>query len=122
MVSDSNEEINFLQKLLLANKQVSKICNAFTNGPSANVKFSRTQLCKMVTLREFLGKLLGPLLKTGLPFMKNVLNPLAKIAKLFLIPLKLTAAASTTNVANKKIFGTDVHSGMLAMCPSDLAK
>ena len=27
--------------------------------------------------REFLGRLLGPLLKTGLPLMKNLIKPLA---------------------------------------------
>ena len=39
----------------------------------------------------FLGRLLGPLLKTGLPLIGNVLKPLAKSV---LIPLGLTAAAS----------------------------
>ena len=38
----------------------------------------------------FLGRLLGPILKTGLPWMGNVLKPLAKSV---LIPLGLTAAA-----------------------------
>ena len=38
-----------------------------------------------------LGRLLGPLLKTGLPLMKKVLKPLAKSV---LISLGLTAAAS----------------------------
>ena len=32
----------------------------------------------MVELGAFLGRILGPLLKTGLPLMKNVLKPLAK--------------------------------------------
>ena len=54
----------------------------------------------------FLGRLLGPLLKTGLPLMKNVLKPLAKNV---LIPLGLTAAASATNAAiHKKMFGSGV--------------
>ena len=39
----------------------------------------------------FLGRLLGPLLKTGLPLIKNVINTVAKIV---LIPLELTVAAS----------------------------
>ena len=52
----------------------------------------------------FLGRLLGPLLKTGLPLMKNVLKPLAKSV---LIPLGVTVAASATNVAiHKKMFGS----------------
>ena len=52
----------------------------------------------------FLGRLLRPLLKTGLPLMKNVLKPLAKSV---LIPLGLTAAASVTDAAiHKKMFGS----------------
>ena len=43
----------------------------------------------MIQPGEFLGRLLGPLLKTGLPLMKNVIQPLAKSV---LIPLGLTAA------------------------------
>ena len=42
----------------------------------------------------FLGRLLGPLLKTGLPLIKNVIKPLAKSV---LIPLGLTAAASAAD-------------------------
>ena len=48
----------------------------------------------MVHLGGFLGRLLGPLLKPGLPLIKNVIKPLAKR---FLIPLRLTAAASTAD-------------------------
>ena len=52
---------------------------------------------------RFLGKLLGLLLKTGLPLMKNALKPLAKSV---LIPL--TAAASATDAAiQKEIFRSD---------------
>ena len=44
----------------------------------------------MIQSGGFLGRLLGPLLKTGLPLIKNVIKPLAKSV---LIPLGLTAAA-----------------------------
>ena len=47
----------------------------------------------------FLGRLLGPLLKAGLPLIKNALKPLAKSV---LIPLGLTAAASAANAAIHK--------------------
>ena len=51
----------------------------------------------------FLGKLLGSLLKTGLPLIKNVIKPLAKSV---LIPLGLTAAASAADAGiHKKILG-----------------
>ena len=54
--------------------------------------------------RGFLDRLLGPLLKTGLPLIGNALKP---IAKRVLIPLVLTATASTTDAAiNKKMFGS----------------
>ena len=49
----------------------------------------------------FLGRLLGPLLKTGLPLMKNVLKPLAKSV---LIPLGLTAPAYATDATIHKKF------------------
>ena len=50
-----------------------------------------------------LGRLLGPLLKAGLPLVGNALKPLAKSS---LIPLGLTAAAATDAVIHKKIFGS----------------
>ena len=47
---------------------------------------------------------LGPLLKPGLPLMKNILKPLAKSV---LIPLGLTAVALATDAAiYKKMFGS----------------
>ena len=50
----------------------------------------------------FLGRLFGPLLKTALPLMGNVLKPLTKNV---LIPL--TAAASATDASiHKKMFGS----------------
>ena len=58
----------------------------------------------MIQSRGFLGRLLGPLLKTGLPLMENVVKPLAKSV---LIPLGLTAAASTADTGiHKKILGS----------------
>ena len=44
----------------------------------------------------FLGRLLGSLLKTGLPLIGNIPNPLAKSV---LIPLGLTAAAAAADAA-----------------------
>ena len=65
---------------------------------------SKVQLSKMIQSRGFLGRLLGPLLKTGLPLMENLVKPLAKSV---LIPLGLTAAASTADTGiHKKILGS----------------
>ena len=58
----------------------------------------------MIQSGEFLGKLLGPLLKTELPLIKNVITPLAKSS---LFPLRLTAAASAADAGiHKKILGS----------------
>ena len=58
----------------------------------------------MIKSGGFLGRLLGPLLKTGLPLIKNVIKPLAKSV---LIPLGLTAAASAADAGiHKKILGS----------------
>ena len=52
----------------------------------------------------FLGRILGPLLKTVSPLIGNVLKPLANRV---LISLELPAAASATDAAiHKKIFGS----------------
>ena len=64
--------------LLLTNTQVSKFLKDFSNGSSANMKLSKTQLRKIGQSGRFLGGLLGPLLKTGLSLTGNVLKPLAK--------------------------------------------
>ena len=58
----------------------------------------------MIQSGGFLGRLLGPLLKTGLPLIKNVIKPLAKSV---FIPLGLTAAASASDAGiHKKILGS----------------
>ena len=67
---------------------------AFTNYLSTDVKLSKAQLSKMIQSGGFLGRLLGPLLKTGLPLMKNVIKPWVKSV---LIQLGLTAAASAAD-------------------------
>ena len=54
LIGNSNGETNFPQTLLLTDTQVSKICKAFLNGSSANIKFSQTQLSKMINQKELL--------------------------------------------------------------------
>ena len=104
MMGDSNDETNFPHELLLTDRQVSTIHKAFSNNSSANIKFSKTQLSKMTQSGVFLGRLVCPLLKTGLPLIKSVINPLAKSV---LIPLGLTAAASAADAGiHKKILGS----------------
>ena len=71
MLSYSNDEANFPHELLLTDRQISSIRKAFSNKSSADIKFSKTQLSKMIQSGGFLGNLLGPLLKTGLPLIKK---------------------------------------------------
>ena len=78
VVGDSNDENNFLHKLLLTNTQVSKLCKAFANNTSANIKLSKTQLHKIGQSGGFLGRLLGPLLKAVLPLIGYLFKSLAK--------------------------------------------
>ena len=104
LVGNSNDNTNFLHELLLTNRQVANIRKAFAKNTSTDIKLSKTQLSKMVQSGGFLGKLLGSLLKTGLPLIKNVIKPLAKSV---LIPLRLTAALSAADAGiHKKILGS----------------
>ena len=73
MFSNSNDEINFAHKLLITNTQVSRLRKAFANNSSANIKLSKTQLSKIGQSRRFLGRILGPLIKTGFSFIKMYL-------------------------------------------------
>ena len=54
LIGHSNDETNFLLKLLLTDTQVSNIRKTFANGSSANIKFSKTQLLKMIQSGEFI--------------------------------------------------------------------
>ena len=105
MIGDSNDKTNFPHELLLlTDRQVSSIRKAFANNSSVDIKFSKAQLSKMIQSGEFLGKLLGPFLKPGLPLIKNVITALAKSV---LIPLGLTASTSLADAGiHKKILGS----------------
>ena len=104
MIGDSDDKINFPHELLLTNRQVANLRKAFADKSSTDIKLSKTQISKMIQSGGFLGRLLGPLLKTGLPLIKNVIKPLAKSV---LIPLGLTAAASAADAGiRKKILGS----------------
>ena len=91
MIGDN--ETNFPHQLLLTNRQVSNLRKAFINNSSTDIKLSKTQS------GGFLSRLLGPLLKTGLPLVKNVIKPLTKSV---LLPLGLTAAASAADAGIHK--------------------
>ena len=63
VIENSNVSTNFPSKLLLTNRQVSRIREAFANGSSANMKFSKPQLHKIGQSGRFLGRPQGSLLK-----------------------------------------------------------
>ena len=95
---------DLLHELLLTTRQKTKLRNAFKYNMSADLKLSKTQISKIIQSGGFLSKLLSPLLKTGLPLIKNVIQPLAKSV---FIPLGLTAAASASDAGiHKKILGS----------------
>ena len=95
MVGNANDNTNFPHKLLLADRQVANVRKAFSINLSRDVKFSKTQLLKMMQSGGFLGNLLtklaGPLMKVAMPLAKNVLAPLG-----------LTAAMSAIDGSIKK--------------------
>ena len=111
MIGDYNDEANFPHELLLTDRQVSSIRKAFSNNSLADIKFSKIQLSKMIESGGFLGKLLGPLLKTGLPLIKSVINQLVKSV---LIPLGLAAVASAADAGiHEKILGSGGHTTII---------
>ena len=67
---------------------------------SANVKSSKTQLTKTVQSGGFLGRLLGWLLKTGFPLLKNILKLLPKY---ILMQLGLAASKEDSRLQNHNI-------------------
>ena len=68
---------------------------------STDLKSSKAQISKIIKSRGFLGRLLGPLLKTGLPLIKNVIKELAKSV---LVPAGLAAAVLAVDAGiHKKI-------------------
>ena len=99
MICNSGDETNFHDKLLLTNRQVANLRRAFAKHTSTDIKLSKTQLSKMIQSGGFLGRLLGPLLRTGLPLIKSVIKPLAKSV---LVPLGITAAASAADAGIDK--------------------
>ena len=71
MIGISDDETNFTHKLLSTNRQVVNLRKAFANYLSKDIKLLKTQLSKLIQSGGFLGRLPGPLLKTGLPSIKE---------------------------------------------------
>ena len=56
-------------ELLLTTRQKTKLRNAFNNNMSTDLKLSKAQISKIIQSGGFLGRLLGPILKTGFPLI-----------------------------------------------------
>ena len=100
-------------ELLLTTKQKTKLRNSFNNNMPTEIKLSKAQISKIIQPGGFLGRLLGPLQKTGLSLIKIVIKLLAKIA---LIPLRVTAAvaAADARIPQKILgFGRPLSSALL---------
>ena len=110
MIGNSHDETNFPYTLLLTNRKVTTLPKAFDNSTPTNI-FSKAQLSNSMQLGGFLGRLLGPLLRTGLPLIKSVIQPLAKSV---LIPVGLRAAESAPNPGiHKKNLGSGHNTNLI---------
>ena len=118
MIGDSDDKINFPHELLLTNRQVANLLQAFANKSSTDIKLSKTQLYKMRQSGRFLGRLLGPLLKTRLRLIKDVIKPLDKSV---LIPLGLTEAASAADAGiHKNVLGLGNNNTILIISNDEM--
>ena len=88
---------NLPHELLLTTRQTTKLRNALENNMSTDINLIKAQMSKIIQSGGFLGKRLGPLLKTGLPLLKSVIKPLRLLG--------LTAASSAIDAGiQKKIY------------------
>ena len=60
MIVNSNDDTNFPDKLLLTNRQVATLHEAFASNSSTDINLSKSQLSKMIQSGGFLDRLLGP--------------------------------------------------------------
>ena len=80
MIESSNDETNLPHKLLLTDTQVAKTRkNSFANGSSAKIKFSKTQLSKMIQSGGFMS--LVPLYGSYDPLFKKTFLSAKSLAK-----------------------------------------
>ena len=90
---------NLSHELFLTAGQTTKPRNAIENNMSTDIKLSKAQISKIIQSGGFLGKILGPLLKTGLPLLKLVIKRLGFLG--------LTAASPVIDTGvQKKIYGS----------------
>ena len=90
---------DLLHELLLTTRQATKLRNAINNNMTTDTKLIKEQIKKIIQSGGFLGKLLGPSLKTGFPLLKSVVKTLGLLG--------LTAASSAIDAGiQKKVIGS----------------
>ena len=114
--------INYYQLI----RQAANLRKAFADKSSNDIKLSKTQISKITQSGGFLGIFLGPLLKTGLSPIKNVIKPLAKSA---LIVLRATAGASgadsgidTSSTSHNRPSSSASHTNTILIISNDEMK
>ena len=85
---------NLPHELLLTQRQSTKLRNNIENNMSTDIKLSKAQISKIYQSGELLGKILCPLLKTGLALLKSVIKPLGLLG--------LTTASSAIDAGVQK--------------------
>ena len=90
---------NLPHELFLTQRQITKLRNNIENNLQTDIKLSKAQIPKIIQSGGFLGKLLGPLLKTRFSLLKSVIKPFGLLA--------LIASSSAIDVGvQKKIYGS----------------
>ena len=85
---------NLPHELLLTQRQTTKLRNSIQTNMSTDITLIKAQISKIIQSGGFLAKILGPLLKTGLPLLNSLIKPLGL--------LRLTAASSAIDVGVRK--------------------
>ena len=67
-------------ELFLRQRQITKLRNNIEHNLQTDIKLSKAQISKIIQSGGFLGKLVGSLLKTGLPLLRSVIKPLGLLA------------------------------------------
>ena len=69
MIGNSDDKTNFLQKLLLTNRQVANLCKACVNHTSTDIKLSKAQLTKMQV--RWIFKIFSTIIKIRITIIKK---------------------------------------------------
>ena len=85
---------NLPHELFLTRRPASKLRNAIENNLQTDIKLIKAQISNIIQSGGFLGKILGPLLKTGLLLSKSIIKPLGLLG--------LTAASSVIDAGVQK--------------------